>query len=98
MQGNVFISYRREDTAGYAGRLYDRLKAPFPGRVFIDVGEIPPDAAFVKVIEQHLGGCAALIALMGDKWAASDRLQDPADFVRLEISTALKRDISVVPV
>ena len=98
MQGNVFISYRREDTAGYAGRLYDRLKASFPGRVFIDVGEIPPGADFVKAIEQHLEGCAALIALIGDHWTADDRLHDPADFVRIELATALKRDIGVIPV
>jgi len=98
MQGNIFISYRREDTAGYAGRLYDGLKTSFPGRVFIDVGEIPPGADFVKAIEQHLEGGAALIALIGDNWTANDRLQDPADFVRLEISSALKRDITVIPV
>lgn len=98
MQGNVFISYRREDTSGYAGRLYDRLKVSFPGRVFIDVGEIPPGADFVTEIERHLDGCGALVALIGDKWAADNRLHDPADFVRLEISTALRRNISVTPV
>jgi len=96
--GNVFISYRREDTAGYAGRLYDRLKAAFPGRVFIDVGEIPPGADFVKAIEQHIEGCAVLIALIGNNWTAHDRLQEPADFVRLEIASALKRNTTVVPV
>jgi len=98
MPGNAFISYRREDTAGYAGRLYDRLKSAFPGRVFIDVGEIPPGADFVQVIEQHIEGCAALIALIGNNWTAQDRLHDPADFVRLEISSALKRNISIIPV
>jgi len=98
MPDNVFISYRREDTAGYAGRLYDRLKAAFPGRVFIDVGEIPPGTDFAKAIEKHIEGCAALIALIGKNWSASDRLQDPEDFVRLEIAGALKRDISVIPV
>src|SRR5271157_5561318 len=98
MQGSVFISYRREDTAGYAGRLYDRLKTSFPGRVFIDVGEIPPGTDFVKAIGQHLEGCAAMVALIGDNWAAHDRLHDAADFVRVEIATALKRDISVIPV
>src|SRR5271165_1307953 len=98
MPGNVFISYRREDTAGYAGRLYDRLKAAFPGRVFIDVGEIPPGADFVQAIEQHIEGCAVLIALIGNNWTAHDRLQEPADFVRLEIASALKRDTTVIPV
>ena len=78
MPGYVFISYRREDTAGYAGRLYDRLKAAFPGRVFIDVGEILPGADFVQTIEQHIAGCAALIALIGANWTAHDRLQDPS--------------------
>ena len=75
MPGNVFISYRREDTAGYAGRLYDRLKAAFPGQVFIDVGEIPPGADFVKAIGEHIEGCAALIALVGNNWTAHDRLR-----------------------
>ena len=98
MPGNVFISYRREDTAGYAGRLYDRLKAAFPGRVFIDVGEIPPGADFVKAIEQHIAGCGALIALIGPNWAAHERLRDPADFVRLETASALKRNTTVIPV
>ena len=98
MPGNVFISYRREDTAGYAGRLYDRLKVAFPGQVFIDVGEIPPGADFVKAIEEHIQGCAALLALIGTSWATHDRLQDPADFVRLEIASALKRNTTVIPV
>jgi len=98
MTGNVFISYRREDTAGYAGRLYDRLKAAFPRRVFIDVGEIPPGADFAKAIEKHIEGCAALVALIGKNWGAGGRLQDSGDFVRLEIAGALKRDISVIPV
>src|SRR5271165_5847679 len=98
MPGNVFISYRREDTAGYAGRLYDRLKAAFPGRVFIDVGEILPGADFVQTIEQHIAGCAALIALIGANGTAHDRLQDPSDFVRLEIASALKRRTTAIPV
>jgi hypothetical protein len=98
MPGNVFISYRREDTAGYAGRLYDRLKAAFPGHVFIDVGEIPPGADFVKAIEKHIEGCAALITLIGRNWTAHKRLQEPNDFVRLEVSGALQRDITVIPV
>jgi len=98
MPGNIFISYRREDTAGYAGRLYDRLRAAFPGRVFIDVGEIQPGADFVQTIEQHIEGCTALIALIGANWTAHDRLQNTADFVRLELSSGLKRNASVIPV
>lgn len=98
MQGNVFISYRRGDTAGYAGRLYDRLKASFPGRVFIDVGEIPPGADFVTTIEKHIAGCSTLIALIGSSWTAQNRLHDSDDLVRIEIASALQRNISVIPV
>ena len=97
MEGKVFISYRRDDAAGYAGRLYDRLKAAFPQRAFLDVGDIQPGADFARVIEQHLQGCTALVALIGYNWAPH-RLQDSQDFVRLEIATALKRRIVVIPV
>jgi hypothetical protein len=94
----VFISYRREDTAGHAGRLYDRLKARFPGRVFMDVGEIAPGSDFVEAIERGVGECKALVAIIGNGWLYEDRVRDPNDFVRLEIATALKRGIRVVPV
>src|SRR5580704_16230405 len=93
----VFISYRREDTAGHAGRLYDRLKARFPGRVFMDVGEIAPGSDFVEAIERGVGECKALVAIIGNGWLHEDRVRDPNDFVRLEIATALKRGIRVVP-
>jgi hypothetical protein len=94
----VFISYRREDAAGHAGRLYDRLKARFPGRVFMDVGEIAPGSDFVEAIERGVGECKALVAIIGNSWLHEDRLRDSSDFVRLEIATALKRGIRVVPV
>ena len=57
---SVFISYRLEDAAGHAGRLYDRLKACFPGRVFIDLGEIAPGSDFVEAIQRGDGGCALI--------------------------------------
>jgi len=98
MPGNVFISYRREDTAGYAISLNKRLEAAFPGRVFIDVSAIRPGTDFHKVIERHIEGCAALVALIGKDWSTGDRLHEPDNFVRLEIAGALKRDISVIPV
>ncbi len=100
----IFISYRREDAAGYAGRLYDRLAAHFGDeRVFMDVEGIEPGADFVDAIERAVGSCEALIVIIGSEWLGTDnagrrRLDDPADFVRLETATALARGIRVVPV
>ena len=104
MEG-IFISYRRDDSAGYAGRLYDRLAAHFGAeKVFMDVEGIEPGTDFVKAIEGAVASCKVLIVLIGDQWlTATDasgrrRLDDPHDFIRLETSTALNRDIRVVPV
>lgn len=100
----IFISYRREDSAGYAGRLYDRLAAHFgPERVFMDVEGIEPGTDFVDVIEKAVGSCQVMIAIIGDDWLATDRagkrrLDDASDFVRIETVTALSRGIRVVPV
>ena len=101
----IFISYRRDDSAGYAGRLYDRLSAHFGAdRVFMDVEGIEPGTDFVDAIERAVASCRVLIVLIGDEWLnAKDtsgrrRLDDPHDFIRLETSTALQRDIRVVPV
>ena len=104
MEG-IFISYRRDDAAGYAGRLYDRLAAHFGAeRVFMDVEGIEPGTDFVHAIEQAVASCKVLIVIIGDEWVdATDssgrrRLEDPHDFIRLETATALQRDIRVVPV
>ena len=100
----IFISYRRDDAAGYAGRLYDRLVAHFgTDRVFMDVQGIEPGVDFVEAIERALRSCEILIVLIGKDWLTPDstgrrRLDDPTDFVRLETATALKRGIRVVPV
>ncbi len=101
----IFISYRRDDSAGYAGRLYDRLIPHFGAeRVFMDVEGIEPGADFVTAIEDAVGSCRVLIVIIGDEWlttldgAGRRRLDDPHDFIRLETVTALKRGIRVVPV
>jgi TIR domain-containing protein len=100
----IFISYRREDSAPYAGRLYDRLSARFGEEfVFMDVDDIKPGANFVSLIDEKVGSCDALIAVMGKDWLSSKdksgnaRLGDAEDFVRLEIATALRRNILVIP-
>ena len=105
MRGGVFICYRREDTAGFAGRIYDRLKSSL-GResVFIDVDNIPAGRDFVEVLSERVGRCDALVALIGRNWLISAdkdnqrRLDDPNDFVRIEIEAALERNVPVIPV
>jgi hypothetical protein len=93
----VFVSYRREDSAGHAGRLYDALAARFGERsVFMDV-ELAPGIDFVERIVQAVGACDVLVVVIGPHWAGP-RLDDPTDFVRLEVQTALERpDVRVVP-
>ena len=100
----VFISYRRDDTAGYAGRLYDALTSHF-GRdlVFIDIDAIRAGQNFVDVIEQRIASCSVVIVLIGKAWlnSADDRgrrLDDPHDFVRLEVTSAFRQNIPVIPV
>ena len=101
----IFISYRREDAEGQAGRLFDDLTKHFgENAVFMDVTGIAAGRDFRRVIEEHVASCGVLLAMIGKDWIdAKDesgrrRLEDPADFVRLETASALKRDIPVVPV
>src|SRR5262245_46348885 len=102
LKRSAFISYRREDTAGYAGRLFDRLNARFPERVFMDVVGLEPGVDFVDEIQKAVGKCGALIVLIGKHWAVTsegtNRLLDPHDFVRLEVAHALERKILVIPI
>src|SRR6185369_5608438 len=98
----IFVSYRRDDSAGHAGRLADRLVEHFGrDRIFVDIDSIAAGEDFVTVIENAVGSCEILIAVMGQKWLSAGgtgRLDNPNDFVRLEIATALRRDIRVIPV
>ena len=101
----VFISYRRADSATFAGRIYDRLIARFGKKnVFKDVDDIPPGVDFADYIQVSLRECAVALALIGREWltARTDtgarRLDDPADFVRIEIETAFALGLTVIPV
>ncbi len=102
--GNIFISYRRDDTSGHAGRIYDRLKDRFPGRVVMDVTSIDLGEDFVEEIERQLGTSLVFIELIGREWATiadqagRRRLDHPNDFVRLEVAIALRRAITFIPV
>lgn len=102
---NIFINYRREDSAGHAGRLYDALSERFgDDHVFMDVDAIDPGEDFAEVVEQKVGSCDVLIALIGRSWVTTTdregrrRLHKPHDWVRQEIQTALeRRDTRVIP-
>ena len=103
-QSNIFLNYRREDSSGHSGRLFDALSGHFAGRLFMDVDTLEPGVDFVEAIEQAVGSCEVLIVVIGREWltvqdaAGQRRLDDPADFVRLEVETALERKIRVIPV
>ena len=101
----IFISYRRDDTEGHAGRLFEDLCDRFgKDAVFMDVAGIEPGRDFRRAIEQQVASCGVLLAIIGKNWLTvadakgKRRLDDPFDFVRLETAGALKRDIPVIPV
>ena len=104
--GRVFISYRRQETAWPARQLHDVLAAELGAdRIFKDVDDIEPGDDFVEQIQSAVGSCQVLLALIGPQWlTVSDakggrRIDDPADFVRLEVETALSRDdVRVIPI
>jgi formylglycine-generating enzyme required for sulfatase activity len=101
----IFLSYRRDDGSGHAGRLFDRLSQHF-GRdnLFMDIDAIDPGLDFVEAIKNAVGSCDVLLVVIGRQWLTSTdseghrRLDNPEDFVRLEITTALERKIRVIPV
>ena len=105
MSGTIFICYRRDEDAAAAGRLYDRLEHIFGHqRVFLDVDNIPPSEDFVSVLQTHVAACDVLLVLIGRGWlTATDktghqRLDNPDDFVRIEIASGLAQGKRVIPV
>ena len=103
----IFISYRREDSQYPADMLFKALQPHVDdpdADIFIDVDSIPLGENFVKYLDQKVGECEILLALIGRGWLKSRndmgelRLDNPEDFVRVEIASALKRGIPVVPI
>jgi TIR domain len=102
----VFISYRREDSKWPARQLYEAFLRHLPHeQVFIDIDSIPPGADFVEILQHQVRECEIVLALIGPGWVENTdaktgqrRLDDPKDFVRIEICAALSRAIPVVPV
>jgi hypothetical protein len=102
----IFISYRRDDSGGHAGRLSDRLKERFgDDRVFMDVDAIDLGSDFRPALQSAVNRCDIMLVVIGRDWlggadprTGARRIDDPNDWVRIEIAEALKRDIPVVPV
>lgn len=101
---SVFISYRRDDSSGYTLAIYEQLKNTFGDeQVFMDMDDIPHGEDFVTHIEKCLSKANTMLVMIGQNWlnaenAKGRRLDNPEDFVRLEVATALQRDIVVIPV
>ena len=99
----IFLSYRRDDSAGFAGRLADALEAEFgSGSVFRDVDDIRPGEDFTRAIESHLHEVGAVLVMIGPRWMATGsdgrrRLDDPDDFVCQEIQAALESGKPLIP-
>ncbi|MEY2493614.1 MAG: hypothetical protein QOJ45_106 [Verrucomicrobiota bacterium] len=100
----IAISYRRQDSSPVAGRLYDRLQAEFgKNTVFMDFDSIPYGVDFREHIKQTLRRAKVVVAIIGPEWlggsgSSNRRIDDPADFVRLEIASALENGIPIIPV
>src|SRR5437879_2029571 len=101
----IFVSYRRSDTQDVAGRIFDRLVERFSRDVvFKDVDSIPLSVPFPAYLQQTLSSSDAVLILIGPTWlTASDaigrsRLQDPDDFVRIEVETALRLGVPTIPI
>lgn len=102
--GRIFISYRRTDSSGHAGRLYDRLSEHFGARVFHDVNSIGTGVKWDEAIARHLSQSDACVVVIGTDWLSvldergNPRLANPADPLRQEIEVALQREMRVFPV
>jgi hypothetical protein len=100
----IFICYRREDSSGHAGRLYDRLQDRFGDDVFMDIDAIGPGVDYARLIDDTIDTVEVVIVVIGQQWLSthdvdgSRRLDDPEDLVRQEVSVALARDVLVIPV
>src|SRR5574341_164668 len=101
----IFINYRRQDSEGYVGRLYDHLTRAFdPDEIFMDVEGIQPGADFHQALEDAVSACDVFLAVIGPQWSGSAdeqgqrRIDQPGDLVRAEIAAALKHGKLIIPV
>jgi len=101
----IFISYRRDDTRTVVGRIYDKLTPIFGDKnVFRDIDIIPPGTDFRDVLYTLILECDVMLVIIGDKWLSLEneygrpRIEDPTDFVHMEVAKALDLYITVIPV
>ncbi|MEO7358741.1 MAG: toll/interleukin-1 receptor domain-containing protein [Gemmatimonadaceae bacterium] len=104
-RNKIFISYRRDDSAGHVGRLHDALVHHLGADcVFMDIDSIAPGADFVQVLQHSLEQAAVAVVVMGGRWVGprpdgTRRIDDQNDFVRLEVAKALAdSEVRVLPV
>lgn len=98
----VFISYRHDDSQSAAGRIADNLERHFgKAQIFRDVETLQPGVDFVNAIDSALASCAVVLAVIGRRWmgahSTQNRLKATNDWIRIELATALKRNIRVIP-
>ena len=105
MPNKIFINYRREDSLDAAGRLHDRLAQTFGHKnIFMDVDDIPAGVDFAKYLGDQVAASHVFLAIIGPTWldakdeSGGRRIDDPDDFVAIEITAALARNIRVIPV
>lgn len=105
MTGKIFLSYRRDDTTWFARALFSQLERSFPAEaLFMDVKGIEPGQDFVRAIEKQVMDCDAMLVLIGPNWlkvsdgAGRRRLDEPTDFVSIEVGSALRFGKRVIPV
>ncbi|HET6980037.1 MAG TPA: protein kinase [Pyrinomonadaceae bacterium] len=100
--GKIFISYRRVDSAGYAGHIHEKLASHFgPDSVFMDIDNLAPGMRFDQHIQEVLGSCSVLLAVIGRYWFSDDRNQSinaPQGWMRTELGTALRLGVPIIPV
>lgn len=103
--GKVFISYRRQDSAGYVRALYNELAQYFGHeQIFMDVDDIPLGTDFVSILNRNLQDCQIMLVVIGPQWLdirnsrGERRLENPDDFVRLEVARAIENDFTIIPV
>jgi hypothetical protein len=101
----LFLSYRRDDTSAYTGRLFDELVKHFEEpNVFMDIDSLVPGVDFVDTIDETLRRCDTVLVMIGRNWLRIEgrdgqrRLANTDDFVRLEIESALNLGLRVIPV
>ena len=99
----IFLSYRRQDSAGISGRIYDRLVKRFGAKaIFMDIDSVPSGVDFRSHVRSALTECEVMLVVIGRDWEGNDvdrrRIDDPDDFVRIEVEAALERALPVIPI